>query len=274
MSKKDRGGLSKRQEFRWKRRRAEQRVRWIWIGVITIGAVLIAFVFIYPQYRNAVNAQNAAKTPVASVQAATARIRPNVQRNSTGDPNAPLKLTEFSDYQCPYCKDFWTTTEAQVIASYVTTGKVLYTYRSAGNWVSDNANSQTLGNDTESRDSAEAAYCAADQNKFWQMHDALFTNALGEADGTSFPGLRLQAIAQSIGLDMNAFNSCYSAQKYANQVAQDGQDGKSSGMQGTPWFILTYTANGQTQTVAIDGAQPFSVFQQDFDKALTAMGVK
>jgi protein-disulfide isomerase len=260
MSKKDREGMSKRQEFREKQRRSEQRIRWIWIGVIVIVAVLVAFFVIYGQLK-----------PVASIQAAQARTRPNVQRNSTGDPNAPLKLMEFSDYQCPYCKQFWTDTEAQIIDSYVTTGKVFYTYRSAGNWVSDNA---TGGTDTESRDSAEAAYCAADQNKFWEMHDALFTNVLGEVDGISFTGRRLQAIAQSLGLDMNAFNSCYSNQKYANQVAQDGQDAKSSGIQGTPWFILTYTANGQPQTVSVDGAQPFSVFQQDFDKALVAMGVK
>ena len=260
MSKKDREGMSKRQEFREKRRRAEQRVRWIWIGVIVVVALLAAFFLIYPQLK-----------PVASIQAAAARTRPNVQRNSTGDPNAPLKLVEFSDYQCPYCKDFWTTTEAQIIASYVTTGKVFYTYRSAGNWVSDNA---TGGTDTESRDSAEATYCAADQNKFWEMHDALFTNVLGEADGTSFTDRRLQAIAQKVGLDMNAFSSCYSSQKYLKQVAQDGQDAKSSGIKGTPWFILTYTASGQPQTVSIDGAQPFNVFQQDFDKALAAIGAK
>ena len=260
MSKKDREGMSKREEFREKRRRSEQRVRWIWIGVIVVVALLAVFFLIYPQLQQ-----------VASVQPAAARTRPNVQRNSTGDPNAPLKLMEFSDYQCPYCKQFWTDTEAQIIDSYVTPGKVFYTYRSAGNWVSDNA---TGGTDTESRDSAEAAYCAADQNKFWEMHDALFTNVLGEVDGISFTGRRLQAIAKSIGLDMNAFNSCYSSQKYANQVAQDGQDAKSSGIQGTPWFILTYTANGQAQTVSVDGAQPFNVFQQDFDKALAAMGVK
>jgi protein-disulfide isomerase len=274
MSKKDREGMSKRQEFREKRRRVEQRNRWIWIGLVTLGALLIAFVFIYPQYRHAVDAQNAIKTPVASVQTAVPRVRPNVNRNSTGDPNAPVKLIEFSDFQCPFCKQFWTDTEAQIIDAYVKTGKVQFTYRSAGNWVSDNVDKQTGGNDTESRDAAEAAYCAADQNKFWEMHDALFTNALGEADGTSFNPRRLPAIAQIAGLDMPTFNSCYNSQKYLNQVNQDSQDAQSAGVQGTPWFILTYTVNGQTQTTPIDGAQPFNVFQQDIDQALTAAGAK
>ena len=274
MSKKDREGPSKRQEFREKRRRAELRNRWIWIGVIIVGALLIAFILIYPQYRHIVVAQDATKTPVAPVQAAAPRTRPNVSRNSTGDPNAPVKLTEFSDFQCPYCKEFWSTTEAQVISAYVTTGKVLYTYRSAGNWVSGNVASQTGGSDTESQDSAEAAYCAADQNKFWEMHDALFTNVLGEADGTSFPPRRLQTIAQSVGLDMNAYNSCFSSQKYLAQVNQDNKDALASGIQGTPWFVLTYTANGQTQTSTVDGNQPFNIFQQDIDKALAAAGAK
>jgi len=263
MSKKDREGMSKRQEFREKKRRAEQRNRWIWIGAIIVGALLVAFFLIYPQLK-----------PVVAVQTADARTRPNVNRNSSGDPNAPVKLVEFADYQCPFCKDFWSTTEVQVFDTYVKTNKVYYTYRSAGNWVSDNVNSATGGNDTESRDSAEAAYCAADQNKFWEMHDALYTNVLGEADGISFTGRRLQAIAQSIGLDMNAFNSCYSSQKYLDQVNQDGQDAKNSGIQGTPWFVLSYTVNGQTQTSTIDGNQPFTTFQQDIDQALAAAGAQ
>ena len=138
MSKKDREGPSKRQEFREKRRRAEQRNRWIWIGVIIVGALLVAFYFVYPLYRQANDAAIAVKTPVAPVQTTVARTRPNVNRNSTGNPNALVKLTEFADFQCPYCKDFWSTTEAQVFSTYVMTGKVLYTYRSAGNWVSGN----------------------------------------------------------------------------------------------------------------------------------------
>jgi len=258
MSKKDREGPSKRQEFREKRRRAEVRNRWIVIGAIIVIAVLIVGAFAYYELK-----------PVAAVQTADARTRPNVNRNSTGDPKAPVKLVEFSDFQCPYCKQFWTTTEAQVISSYVTTGKVFYTYRSAGNWVSGNIGDGGV----ESQNSAMAAYCAADQNKFWQMHDALFTNVLGE-DAGSFTNRRLQGIAQNIGLDMNAFNSCYNSQKYLDQVNQDFKDAQTSGIQGTPWFVLTYTVNGQTQTSSIDGAQPFSVFQQDIDKALAAAGAQ
>lgn len=258
MSKKDREGPSKRQEFREKRRRAEQRNRWIWIGVIVVGALLVAFVLIYPQLK-----------PVAAIQTADARTRPNVNRNSTGDPNAPVQLTEFADFQCPYCKAFWTTTEAQVISTYVNTGKVLFTYRSAGNWVSRN-----LAGATESQDAAMSAYCAADQNKFWEMHDALYTNNRDVEDQGSFTSRRLQAIAQSVGLDMGTFNSCFSSQKYLTQVNQDLTDATAAGIQGTPFFVVSYTTGGQTKTTTIDGNQAFSVFQQDLDQALAAAGAQ
>ena len=173
--------MSKRQEFREKRRRAEQRNRLIWIGSIILLALVIAFFLIYPQLK-----------PLAAVQPATREARPNVNRNSTGDPNAPVKLVQFSDYQCPFCKNFWAETEAQVINAYVKPGKVYFTARSAGNFVSDNANQAVGGTDRESLDSANAAYCAADQNKYWEMYDSLFTNVLGEADGISFTPRRLQ----------------------------------------------------------------------------------
>jgi len=73
---------------------------------------------------------------------------------------------------------------------------------------------------------------------------------------------------------MNAFNSCYSSQKYLDQVNQDFKEAQASGIQGTPWFVLTYTVSGQTQTSTVDGNQPFSVFQQDIDKALAAAGAQ
>lgn len=257
MSGKEREGMSKRQEFREKRRRSQQRTRLISIGLIVLGALLVAFFLIYPQIK-----------PITGVQPAPPQSRPMVDRNSTGDPKAAVKLTEFSDYQCPFCKQFWEGTEPQLIDAYVKSGKVQFTARSAGNWVSGN-----IGGGVESENSAMAAYCAADQGKFWQMHDALFTNVIGEEAG-SFTGRRLQAIAQNIGLDMTTFNSCYSANKYQTQVNQDFQDAKTAGITGTPFFVISYAAGGQPKTDTIDGAQSFSSFQQKLDAALAAAGAK
>ena len=193
-----------------------------------------------------------------------ARDHPQADGNKMGDPNAPVTITEFGDFQCTYCQKYWTDTETQIIDSYVKTGKVQYAYRSAGNWVSANIGQGSV----ESQDAAMAAYCAADQNKFWQMHDALFANVLGE-DAGSFTDPRLQAIAQIVGLNMDAFNSCYSSHKYLDQVNQDFKDAQASGIQGTPFFVLTYIVNGKTRTTSVEGAQPYSIFQQTIDAALS-----
>lgn len=250
--------MSKREAFREKRRRSDRRSRLISIGLIVLGALLVAFFLIYPQVK-----------PVAAIQAAPAHTHPKVDRNSTGDPKAPVTLTEFSDYQCPYCRDFWKDTEDQIINTYVASDKVRFVSRSAGNWVSGNIGTGGV----ESQNSALAAYCAADQGKYWEMYDALFANVLGEEAG-SFTARRLQAIAESIGLDMQAFNACYSSNKYMNDVNQDFADARAAGIQGTPFFVITYTAGAQTKTDTVDGAQPFSVFQQKLDAALAAAGAK
>jgi protein-disulfide isomerase len=258
MSNKDTEGMSKRQAFREKRRRSAQRNRLIGIGLIVVGAVIVALFLIYPQVK-----------PIAAIQPAPAQDRPAVSRNTSGDPNAPVKLTAFSDYQCPFCKEFWSTTEGQIIDAYVKTNKVQFIERSAGNWVSGNIG----GTSTESQDAAMAAYCAGDQNKFWEMNDALFTNVIGE-DAGSFTQRRLEAIAQNVGLDVNAFNTCLSSNKYLGDVQKDLKDAQAAGIQGTPFFTLSYTAGGQPKTDILDGAQPFSVFQQKLDAALAAAGAK
>ncbi len=249
--------MSKRQEFREKRRRAEQRNRLLIIAGVVLVVVAFAFLLIYPQLK-----------PVAQVISVTPLPRANANRNTQGDPKALVKLTVFSDFQCPYCKQFWSTTQTQLEQAYVQNGKVLFVYRSAGNWVSRNSGS----GGTESQDSAQAAYCAGDQNKFWQMHDALFANNQDVEEQGSFAPKRLQAIAQSVGLDMGTFNSCVSGGKYTDQVSQDFQDATAAGITGTPFFVISYTVNGQTKTDTVDGAQPFSAFQQKLDAALKAAG--
>jgi protein-disulfide isomerase len=139
-----------------------------------------------------------------------------------------------------------------------------------GNWVSRNIG----GVSTESEDSAEAAYCAGEQNKFWEMHALLFANVKGE-DADSFTDKRIKAIAEKVdGLDLDQFNSCYDSGKFEDRVQQDLADGTAAGVNGTPGFVLTYTVNGETKTKMIDGAQPFSKFQQEIEAALNELGAQ
>jgi len=247
---------SKRQERREKIKQQEQRSRLITIVLVTLGAALLVFAFIYPSLKPAVE--------VVAVDPGT-HFQPN--DNSMGDPNAPIKIEEFSDFQCPYCERFHQDTESLIQQYYVETGKVLFTYRSMGNWVSQNIG----GGSTESQNAARAAYCAGEQNKFWDMHATLFGNVLGEDVG-SFTDKRIVLIAEKAGLNMDQFNTCYDSGKFKDRTDQDMQDGLAAGVNGTPGFLVTWTLNGETKTKLIEGAQPFSVFQQELEAVLLEIG--
>ena len=250
---------SKRQERRERIKKQQSRSRVWMIVLIVLGAILLVFAWVWPTLR-----------PVAEVVSVDPGTHPTPNDNSMGDANAPIQITEFSDFQCPFCEQFHKNTESLLRQYYIDTGKVLFTYRSMGNWVSRNVG----GASSESQDSAAAAYCAGEQNKFWEMHALLFANVKGE-DAGSFTDRRLKAIAEKVdGLDLNKFNSCYDSGKFKDRVQQDFDDGTKAGVNGTPAFVLSYTVNGETKTKLIEGAQPFSTFQQDIEAALNEMGAQ
>lgn len=254
---------SRRQERREKIRQQEKTNRLIKMGVITLVAAFLVFLVIWPQIR-----------PIAEVVPVETGTFPNANDNMMGDPNAPIRIEEFGDFQCPFCNRFHEETEPLLKQYYIDTGKVQFVYRSMGNFVSDNiARGRGTPATTESRDAAQAAYCAADQGKFWEMHAHLFANALGEDVG-SFTERRLKAIAETVGLDMDAFNSCFDSGKYLDRVQQDFEDGQAANVNGTPGFLVTYTVNGETRTKLIEGAQPFSNFQQELEAALNEIGAQ
>jgi protein-disulfide isomerase len=251
--------MSKRQVRREQIKKRDQRQRLITIGLIVLGAILIVVPIVIQMLK-----------PVAGVVAVDAGTHPNANDNSMGAADAPITIEEFSDFQCPFCERFHKDTEPLLRQYYIDTGKVRFVYRSMGNFVSGNIG----GTRTESQDAALAAYCAGEQNKFWEMHAALFGNVLGE-DAGSFTDKRITAIAKTIdGLDVNQFNSCYDSGKYKDRVQKDFQDGQAAGVTGTPGFIVTYVVNGETKTKKIDGAQPFSVFQTELEAALNEMGLQ
>lgn len=242
-------GMSKRQTRREQMRRESQRNRMITIGLVVVGALLVAFFLIYPNVQ-----------PVGTVATPAPVTRSQVDGNGTGDPNAPIRLEEFSDFQCPYCARFSEQTEAQLLSTYVETGQVYFVYRSFGEFIGP-----------ESRAAAEAAYCAGDQNKFWDMHDILFANHSGENVG-DYTNVRVNAFAREIGLDMGQFESCFNGGAYSSRVDQDLTDGRAAGIKATPSFVLTYTVGGQTKSVLIEGAVPFdnASAEQDFKRAIEA----
>ncbi len=229
--------MSKRQEMREKRVRQERNQRILVIVGVSVVAIAVALMLILPTLQ-----------PVGTIAEHPLMNRPQVKFNAMGDPNAPVKIIEYSDFQCPYCAKFVTQTEQQIIDAYVATGKVYFEYHSFGEFIG-----------AESARAAEAAYCAGDQDKFWEMHDIIFANQTGENVG-AFTDKRLTAFAGKIGLDAGKFSDCFTTGKYASQVKQDGVDATQAGVKATPSFVVNGTL--------VEGAQGFPAFQTQIDALL------
>jgi protein-disulfide isomerase len=166
-----------------------------------------------------------------------------------GDPNAPVKLVEFADFQCPGCGSYWSTTEATVIQNYVETGKVFYTYSPfsfVGSFVKDNPWDESIK-------SAEAAYCANDQGKFWEYHDYLFANQIGENQG-AFSEKRLLAFASNLSLDMDKFTNCLKTDQYYQKVMDANDFATQSGITQTPSFLVDGTLVTSDLVTALEAA--------------------
>lgn len=228
-----------REERRRKKRR-QQLATLLTIGGAVV--VVVAIIVLVSLKKNL--------TPVGKIVSITPDPRPMANGATMGDPNAPVKIVEFGDFQCSACLHFYQTIEPSLVTDYIATGKVNYTFRSMGNWIGP-----------DSVAAAEAAYCAADQGKFWDYHDILFANWTGENVG-DFTSKRLIAFGENIGLDMSTFRSCVNSQKYSARVSQDNSDGLKAGVQGTPTLFInstmyngdmTYTAVKQAIETALAG---------------------
>lgn len=148
-----------------------------------------------------------------------------------GDPNAPVTVIEFGDFQCPACGQFARVVEPELIQDYIATGKVYFKYHIMA----------FIGE--ESHEAGEAALCARDQGKFWAMHSALFHNQVSENNG-AFARQRLEEIASSVDLDMAQFNQCMDENTYEDEVAQSDQEAFEQNIRSTPSFLI----NGQLVT--------------------------
>lgn len=214
--------MSKRQEIRERRQRARMRGNIVTILLVVGGALLVAFAFILPSLNlGATDAADAAVTPAAPRDLGT-----QIDGKSLGDPDAPVRVDVWEDFQCPACKIFTEGTEQQLIERYVTSGQVYYTFH-----FFPFIDGRVDGG--ESQQSANAAMCALEQGKFWEYHDLLYANWDGENQG-SFADDRLTAFAESLALDMDAFSACFSENRYEDEIDLDYLNGQAAGVQGTP----------------------------------------
>ncbi|MCU1336556.1 MAG: protein-disulfide isomerase DsbG-like protein [Bryobacterales bacterium] len=176
--------------------------------------------------------------------------------HSLGDTKAKVLLVEFSDYQCPYCGRYANDTFSKLIDSYVKTGKVRYALR--------NFPIQQLHPLAEK--AAEAAECAGDQGRYWEMHERLFKNQQA-LDVKEMPG---HAVA--LGLDQAKFQQCFDSGKFAAKVIGDVADGTKLKVSGTPMFYFGYPDDKDPSKLKavklLSGAQPLNAFTEILDELL------
>lgn len=232
--------MSKRDELKKKRIARQNKQRIYWIVGIAVVAVAVALVLILG---------NRPAQAVGDFTRITPNPRPQADGLSMGDPNAPVKVVEFADFQCPGCKSFFETEESTMVEKYIATGSVYYTF-SPFSFVDEFPGAKG----TESKDAAAAAYCAADQNKFWEYHDMLYTNLSGENSG-SYTQVRLLAFGEALGLNMTDFKACVTSNKYQQKVLEANAYAEKNNVTGTPTFLVNgTTANAATLFETIDAA--------------------
>lgn len=245
VNKKSAAATGRRQQRKLEQQRAERRKRLLMIigGVAAVAIIAVTVLIVVNNRGDSSSNQPAviaAPAPAASIPTSGLTI---------GDPNAPVKLTEYGDYQCPFCAQFNQQVFPQLLDQYIATGKVQLTF----------VPFSFLGD--ESIAAAEASLCANDQGKFWPMHETIYANHNGENIGNLSKN-RLKQMAEVSGLDMGQFNSCMDAGTNNGNVQNYSATARQAGIASTPSFVIN---NGQPF-----GYSSWEDFKAQIDAALGA----
>ncbi len=159
---------------------------------------------------------------------------------SRGHADAPVTIVEFSDFQCPFCKKASGTLK-QLLAGYGDKVRLVYKH-------------SPLPNHEHAFKAAQASVCAAEQGKFWEMHDTLFEHS------NDLSADALKRYAAELGLKSNEFNACLDSEASRAAVLKDVQEAQQAGVSGTPTFVI----NGK----ALRGNKPLEEFKAAVDQEL------
>jgi protein-disulfide isomerase len=173
-----------------------------------------------------------------------------------GNPNAPIQIVEYSDYDCPFCKNFHETMN-QIMAEYGTSGQVSWVYRHF-------PLAQLHPNAPRIALAAECVGHLGGNEAFWEFSDLVF-----DERGTNEPTniTRLEESAVTSGVDAAAFNNCVDNEEYMADVQADFENAVAVGGRGTPHSIIIVG----NQTGVINGAQPYSAVKQNIDNLLAQL---
>ena len=173
-----------------------------------------------------------------------------------GRADAPITIVEISDYHCPFCRRHVQQTQPRIYDTYVQAGKVRHAF----------VHYPIAQLHPDAHRSHEAAMCAADQGKFWELHAKLFEKPARTVD-------ELTAVAQIVaGVDATALRGCLESGKYTKAVQESVARVAKLNISGTPMFLVGRTAPDGKITIAkiIEGAQPFEAFKMAVDETLAA----
>jgi protein-disulfide isomerase len=184
------------------------------------------------------NAENTTKVELANVP-------------FLGQKDAPLTMVEFTDFQCPFCNRFFTSTFPELKKNYIDSGKVRYYSMDL-----------PLDMHRNALQAAQGGRCAAEQGQFWAMHDRM------QGNPSRLELIDLVAYAQDIGIDPDGFRQCVESGKYKDDIQRQARDATNRGAQGTPAFVIGKSTSTGVEGKLIVGAQPYD----SFDKALKDLG--
>ena len=171
------------------------------------------------------------------------------QGYTMGKADAPVQIIEFADFECPGCGNFATVTEPDVRKRIIEPGLASLTFYDFP--LPQHKNSQSAHN---------AAACAADQNKFWEMHDRIFnTQDQWNTQATDNPKPFFEKYAADIGLDTKAWEACYDARKHQGRILANMNEGEKREVGQTPTFIIG--------TKKYPGSLPYDVLKAIVDSA-------
>jgi len=236
---------------------------WKYSTFVLIAVVVIGGIFMFTSNNGGSSGPNTGtNTVVQQPTTQPGKISASVDDDPfIGSEDAPVTIIEFSDYQCPFCRKFWTETLPSLKSEYIDTGKVKFVYRDF----------PLASLHPMATPSAEAAECVRDvaggsDEAYFAYHDKIFEeqNILdsGSPRGpvrstVTYTTTDLKTWAQEIGYDID---SCFDSGKFKSEVQKDLADAQSAGGQGTPYFLV----NGNP----LSGAYPFSTFQQIIEAEL------
>jgi len=171
-----------------------------------------------------------------------------------GAAQARVVFVEYSDFQCPFCASYAANSYPQITRDYVDSGRVRYAFV---NFPIESLHPAAFNEHV-------AAGCAADQGRFWEMHDRLFANPR-ENDAKA-----LARHAAGLGIDATKFRSCLERGSHAAEVRRTVGTVNALGIVGTPTFVIgRVEADGKVRVVkVISGAKPYSVFKEALDSVL------